>query len=55
MYIYNKCICNGVKFILGKESGCFESNLVDRKYPRTVIGIKTSDDKKHHGVELFWL
>lgn len=49
MHIYNKCISNGVKFVLGKESGCFESIIVDPLSQRTVIGIKTIDGKLHHG------
>ncbi|KAI7894534.1 FAD dependent oxidoreductase [Mucor mucedo] len=49
MHIYKKCISNGVNFILGKESGCFESNLVDPQSPRTVLGIKTIDGNEHRG------
>lgn len=42
--VYKKCKDNGVKFILGKETGNFESLLC---HERSVIGIKTKDGVSH--------
>ncbi|KAI7896951.1 FAD dependent oxidoreductase [Mucor mucedo] len=42
--VYQKCKNNGVQFILGKESGHFESLLCKE---RSVIGIKTKDGVSH--------
>ncbi|GAA5811939.1 hypothetical protein MFLAVUS_005386 [Mucor flavus] len=44
-HIYNKCVENGVHFILGPEEGCLESLEYDPTSPDTVVGIKTRDQK----------
>lgn len=47
-HIYNKCVENGVHFILGPEEGCLESLAYDPTSPDTVVGIKTRDQKIHY-------
>lgn len=47
MHVYSKCIKNGVKFVLGKEEGCFMNILTHVDDPKSVISIRTVDSKQH--------
>lgn len=46
-HIYNKCIENGVQFILGEERGCMEKLCFDPAHPERVVGIQTMDKEIH--------
>ncbi|KAI8975487.1 FAD dependent oxidoreductase [Mycotypha africana] len=48
-HIYNKCIEEGVQFVIGEQKGCLDKVHCDTKNPNTVVGIKTKDGQTHYG------
>ncbi|CAO3642734.1 unnamed protein product [Mucor hiemalis] len=46
-HVYQKCLTNGVKFVLGKK-GTMMDLIKDPKNSRSVIGILTEDGEKHY-------
>ncbi|KAG1141811.1 hypothetical protein G6F37_008285 [Rhizopus arrhizus] len=47
-HVYQKCIENGVKFILGEAEGRLDKLYYDPKDPKTVAGIQTTDGQTHY-------
>ena len=45
--MYNKCIENGVQFVLGENEGTFTELVKDPENHRSIIGISTKDGKVH--------
>ncbi|CEI98359.1 hypothetical protein RMCBS344292_12468 [Rhizopus microsporus] len=47
-HVYQKCLENGVHFVVGEKRGHFAKLYCDPKNPTTVLGIQTVDEKIHH-------
>ncbi|KAI9470992.1 MAG: FAD dependent oxidoreductase [Benjaminiella poitrasii] len=47
-HIYDKCIQEGVQFVMGEKKGCMEKVYCDPKNPNTIVGIKTVDGQIHY-------